>query len=460
MSETIAMTQPSPLVRGRPRSNSMPAFSPDTTPVVKQYQRRRSVYQSLAALNPLDFLHLHREKFRPAPTQPSRAEKKENLASSKGLASRGFKFSLRRRRGPASRVVIHQTKLPVVIREAEVEDELPTYEESVSQDSCMNCDAENSAATITEDTITVCQPPSSQPVTIIDDTVSAVVTSQKSNIIEAETTTIITETTKLSHIQPLELPFYGPTSNFYPRGYAPPPHNTAWHNSLTRPYNALNAYFASPHCPRLTGQCCKCGAMRGVCRHFNVDWQIPHSLINGLITRSGNSGMIPPYGGVNYGFYPGDGQDWDWTVLEGCMFCPCGRGCRCECVAKILEPALAAGRERERERSTRRLVEVHNIHTDVGIQCHQHDGCHHGHTCYGHVGRGNWWGGHRGRREYYGGGGCCDGCGHGSNSGREECVEIRRRNGETLQICQRGGGGGGRYRRRRGYGQEISCVIC
>lgn len=162
MSETVAMTQPSPAVRGRPRSNSMPAFSPDTTPVVKQYQRRRSVYQSLAALNPLDFLHLHRERFRPTPTQPSRAERKESLASPKGPASRGFRFSLRRRRGPASRVVIHQTKLPVAIREAEVEDELPSYEESVSQGSCMNCDAANSAATTTEDTITVCQPLSPQ----------------------------------------------------------------------------------------------------------------------------------------------------------------------------------------------------------------------------------------------------------------------------------------------------------
>ncbi|KAF3211384.1 hypothetical protein TWF106_010268 [Orbilia oligospora] len=356
MSETIAMTQPSPLVRGRPRSNSMPAFSPDTTPVVKQYQRRRSVYQSLAALNPLDFLHLHREKFRPAPTQPSRAEKKESLGAPKGLASRGFRFSLRRRRGPANRVVIHQTKLPVVIREAEVEDELPTYEESVSQDSCMNCDAVDSAATTTEDTITVCQPPSSQPETVID-TVPVVVSSQKANLIEAETTTIITETTKLSHIQPLELPRYGPTTTFYPGGYVPPPHpphDIAWHNTLTRPYNALNAYLVSPHCPRLTGQCCKCGAMRGVCRHFNAEWQVPHSLVSRLITGSGNNGMFSSYNGVNYGFYPGDGQDWDWTALEGCTFCPCGRGCRCECVVKILEPALAAGRERER--STRRVI--------------------------------------------------------------------------------------------------------
>ncbi|KAK6350991.1 hypothetical protein TWF718_004169 [Orbilia javanica] len=444
------MPQPSPLVRSRPRSNSMPAFSPDTTPVVKQYQRRRSVYQSLTALNPLDFLHLHRERFRPAPTQPSRAEKKEILSSSKGPASRGFRFSLRRRRGPASRVVIHQTKLPVVIREAEVEDELPSYEESVSQDSCMNCDAEHSATTTTEDTITVCQPSNSQPVTIID-TVPAVVS--KSSI-EAETTIIVTETTELPHIQPLELPFYGPTT-YYPGGYVPPPHNTAWHYNLTRPYNALNAYFANPHCPRLTGQCCKCGAMRGVCCHFNAEWQVPHTIVNSLITRSDNNGMISPYNRVNYGFYPGDGSDWDWTTLEGYAYCPCGRGCRCECVRKILEPALAEVREGDMERSTRRFVEIHNIHTDVGIQCPQHDGCQYGHECCGHVGRGSFWGGSgRTRRGYYGGR-CCDGCAHGNG---EECVEIRRRNGETLQICQRGGGG--RYGRRRGYGQEISCVIC
>ncbi|KAK6502895.1 hypothetical protein TWF481_007935 [Arthrobotrys musiformis] len=314
------MAQPSPLARSRPRSNSMPAFSPDTTPVVKQYQRRRSVYQSLAALNPLDFIHLHRERFRPTPTQPSRAERKESLTAPKTSASRGFKFSLRRRRGPASRVVIHQTKLPVVIREAEVEDELPSYEESVSQDSCMNCDAVvNSAANATEDVITVCQPPSSQPVETIIDT-PAVVVVPKANI-EAETTTIITETTKLSHIQPLELPLYSPTTSYYPGGYVPvPPHHdtTAWHYGLTRPYNALNAYFANPHCPRLTGQCCKCGAMRGVCRHFNAEWQVPHTLVNGLISRSGNNGLVTRYNEVNYGFLPGDGgQDWDWGALEG-----------------------------------------------------------------------------------------------------------------------------------------------
>ncbi|KAK6534426.1 hypothetical protein TWF281_005752 [Arthrobotrys megalospora] len=433
------MAQPStPLVRSRPRSNSMPAFSPDTTPVVKQYQRRQSVYQSLAALNPLDFLHLHRERFRTSPTQPSRAEK-EKLASPKG--SRGFRFSLRRRKGTANRVVIHQTKLPVVIREAEVEDELPSYEESVSQDSRMSYEATSPVANTAEDTITVCQPPTSQPVTIID--TQAVVPKAS---LETETTTIITETTKLSHIQPLELPLYSPTS-YYPGQYVPPPHDTPWHYSLTRPYHAFNAYFANPHCPRLTGQCCRCGAMRGVCRHFNAEWQVPHTLINSLVARSGNSGMLTPYNGVNYGFYPSTGQEWDWTVLEGYMYCPCGRGCRCECVGKILESVLVAAREREQ--STRRLVEVHNIHTDVGIRCNQQDRCHYGHSCCGHEGRSGWWYEHGRRRERYGGG-----CG----DGREECVEIRRRNGETLQICQRGGGG--RYGRRRGYGQEVSCVIC
>ncbi|RVD88377.1 uncharacterized protein DFL_002564 [Arthrobotrys flagrans] len=225
----------------------MPAFSPDTTPVVKQYQRRRSVYQSLAALNPLDFLHLHRERFRPTPTQPSRAERKESLASPKGPASRGFRFSLRRRRGPASRVVIHQTKLPVAIREAEVEDELPSYEESVSQGSCMNCDAANSAATTTEDTIT-------------------------------------------------GLPSY---------------------RILARPHDALNAYFANPHRPRLTGRWRKCGATRGVRRHFNAERQVLHTLVSSIITRSGNNGMITPYNWVDYGFHPGDGREWDRAALEG-----------------------------------------------------------------------------------------------------------------------------------------------
>ncbi|KAK6361772.1 hypothetical protein TWF730_005487 [Orbilia blumenaviensis] len=448
MSETIAMTQPLPTVQRRPRSNSMPAFSPDTTPVVKQYQRRRSVYQSLAAFNPLDFLHLHREKFRPTPTQPSRAEKKEILAAPKaGPASRGFRFSLRRRRGAAGRVVIHQTKLPVVIREAEVEDELPSYQESVSQDSCMTCDAINAVTVTTEDTITVCQPQTSQQLTVID--TPAVVLEEK---IETETTTIITETTELPHLQPLELPFHGPT-DCSPGGYIPPPQHTSWHCSLTRPYHALNAYFVNPHCPRLTGQCCKCGAMRGVCRHFNAEWQIPHALVNDLITRSGNTGLISPYNGVDYGFYPGDGQGRDWAALQGFMYCPCGRGCRCECMGKILEPALVAARERER--ATRRFVEVQNIHTtDSGFSCHQRDGYYNGHVCCRHDGRDGFWDGHGERRAFHGCG-CSNECGH---SGREECVEIRRRNGETLQICQRRGGG--RYGRRRGYAQEVSCAIC
>ncbi|KAK6528818.1 hypothetical protein TWF694_004051 [Orbilia ellipsospora] len=495
----------------RPRSHSMPVFHPDQhKPALKQVPRRRSTYQALVSIKPSDFFHLHREKFsRPIRekfcTSTTTTRKNANVvahpedgnpaSSAPAAVSRTSRlgFSIRRRRkGAAEKPIIHQAKIVVQEREEVEEDGLPPYEVSISSSQKTSFRSEcDQRASVTVDVPTIIITDTNvDDITMPSEECTTVKQSAAEIIVEEPTMETKPEVTintpeqisipektadqQSDSITPVSVPLHGSEpccSNYHPQM-----NEMGWRNHPnTRTSYSFNNFLHPTHCPRLTGQCCKCGA-RGRCRHLNASWFAPPGFVNGVIRH----GRYPSYTVDGSFSYPrevvgGVGHD-DWDGVERYTHCPCGRGCSCECVVKIFSTTASilpggSGIPMSERLMTRRHVEVHNTNThnaDVGMNgcqhgdCHGNDTCHHyhHHHHHNHDGRRGGWFGRRFSRD-----GCCDGgccqegrCMRGSGHGREECVEIRR-NGERLQICQRGGGNS-RYGRRRGRDMEVSCVIC
>ncbi|EPS43872.1 hypothetical protein H072_2177 [Dactylellina haptotyla CBS 200.50] len=269
----------------------MPAFHPDQrTPALKQTHRRRSAYQSLTSMSPLDFLHLHRERFQS--TRVHKNAENGNPASIRAPPRAGTRlgFSIRRRRENANRPIIHQAKM--VIREDEhvdvaAADGLPPYEESKARCSKLNDADDPISPTTIVPTITI------TPSTGHDDTANspssstgpAVKVESKPTVTNESKEQPATEPTKPPG-KPLSMPFYSGGGECYScADRMIQPEDVNWHYNRTRSPHSFNNFLHPTHCPRLSGQCCKCGA-RGRCRHFNAAWSMPQAFISGTM-RSG-----------------------------------------------------------------------------------------------------------------------------------------------------------------------------
>ncbi|KAF3933459.1 hypothetical protein ABW19_dt0200360 [Dactylella cylindrospora] len=476
----------------RPRSNSMPAIHLNThfPPLIKQYPRRRSVFQTNPFQNVLSYLS--RERFQPVGIR-------EKFRYPRGERYRGAAGGARpslTRRGPfrrkvgVERPIVHQTELATPRK-----DEISCEESSEgSSDSCSTCscsccnecesdcgtavgtDHEEPSTTNSDDSnenskVKVSPKP---PGESSKDWPSLPNLTLPKTSEEPSIPIVIPKTNPPppsnnpqtpSHPRPLSLPLHPDPYHIHQYDYPTlPPFNRP-----DLPIPLFNHLSQTTHCPRLTGQCCRCGS-RGRCRHLHPSWIFPENLLSSLIRHSagGFTGSGSIYSSSSFG--PG-GREYalihGYPEYEAYIQCPCGRGCRCECISKV----LLQGRERERTVRERRRVEVHNTntHTTNANFPSRGGGCYRCQTCP-HSTRG-----HHGRncidctREYCPdecyrctrGDGYCEDCGHwrcgGGGRRDEECVEIRR-NGERLQICQRRDG---RLRGRRGYGRdmEVSCVI-
>ncbi|KAF3918921.1 hypothetical protein ABW20_dc0105891 [Dactylellina cionopaga] len=314
----------------RPRSHSMPSFHPDqNTPVLRQIPRRRSVYQSLSLLNPLDLLHLHRDKVHRETVRNTRPRKDDNhvtspMSPAKGLKPGRLGFIARRRQCSANRPVIHQTKIVIREEEEDVETEgLPSYDTSITQNSCTYSDD--------IETATVCNKPSIKIIACSTDDLTAATASHqptKDNINEASsppadsepiiaTASTVEQTNREPKIEnpipemgglplkPFKMPFYG--SEPCCQGYHPPRHDMGWsrYNPL-RSQNTVSQLIHPTHCPRLTGQCCKCGN-RARCRHLFPSWFVPQNIVSSITRYGRYPGDIDSHASSHSGFGLGEG---------------------------------------------------------------------------------------------------------------------------------------------------------